>query len=149
MRHCSRRSVNRFGCPAAFLIRTRRERSIKHSFARWLSMRNTLKAPDSNVPSISSCQNCSDSARKNCSDSVRFLEQNSRFWHDAIDGTLLSGAFRMLCIDNHLAKLCFIDRSRRVRIKNATGCPNRFTGRRERCLTFKCKSQHLNVKSYN
>ena len=142
MRHRSRRPVNRFGRPAAFLIRTRRERSIKHSFARWLSMRNTLKAPASNVPSIASCQNCSDSARKNCSDSVRFLEQNLTFRHSAIDGTLLSNAFRGLCIDNQLAKLCLIDRSRRVRIKNITGHPDRFTECREQCLIIKCKSNN-------
>ena len=30
----SLRSVNRFGCPAAFLMPTPRERSIAHSFAR-------------------------------------------------------------------------------------------------------------------
>ena len=135
----SRRPVNRFGCPVAFLIRTRRERSIKHSLARWLSMHNPLKTPDSNVPSIVSCQNCSDFARQNCSDSVRILEQNSRFWHDATDGTLLSGSFRMLCIDNHLAKLCLINRSRRIHIKNAAGHPNRFTERPRAGLTIKCK----------
>ena len=30
----SRRPVNRFGCPAAFLMPTLRERAIQHSFAR-------------------------------------------------------------------------------------------------------------------
>ena len=51
-----------------------------------------------------------------------------RFWHDAIDGTLLPGAFRVLCIDDHLAKICLIDRSRRVRIKIVAWRPNRFIG---------------------
>ena len=60
-----------------------------------------------------------------------FRAEFEQFWHGAIDGTLLSGAFRGLCIDNQLAKLCLMDRSRRVRIKNTTGRPNRFTECRE------------------
>ena len=110
-------------------------------------MHNTLKSPDSSVPSIASCQNLEFCSKKRTESEQFFRAESEQFWYDAIDGTLLSGAFRVLRIDNHLAKLCLIDRSRRVRIKNVAGRPNRFTGRRERCLTFKCKSQHLNVKS--
>ena len=142
MRHRSRRPVNRFGRPAAFLIRTRRERSIEHSFARWLFMHNTLKAPDSSVPSIASCQNLEFCSKKRTESEQFFRAESEQFWHDAIDGTLLAGAFRVLRIDNHLAKLCLIDRYRRVRIKNAAGHPNRFTERREQCLIIKCKSHN-------
>ena len=123
MRHRSRRPVNRFGRPAAFLIRTRRERSIEHSFARWLFMHNTLKAPDSSVPSIASCQNLEFCSKKRTESEQFFSSRIWAVWHDAIDGTLLSGAFRGLCIDNQLAKLCLIDRSRRVHNKNPTGHP--------------------------
>ena len=132
MRHCSRRTVNRFGCPAAFLRRTRREQSINHSFARWLSMYNTQKPPDNSVPSIAPCLNVEFGSKKRTESEQFFRAESEQFWHDAIDGTLLSGAFRVLCIDDHLAKLCLIDRSRRVRIKNAAGHPNRFTELRER-----------------
>ena len=57
-----------------------------------------------------------------------FASEIERFWHGANDGTLLAGAFRVLSIENDLAKLCYIDRSRRVRIKNTAGRPNRFIG---------------------
>ena len=59
-----------------------------------------------------------------------FGAESERFWHDAIDGTLLTGAFRVLPIDYHLAKLCTIDSSRGGGIKNAVGHPKRFTERR-------------------
>ena len=35
-----------------------------------------------------------------------FASESERFRRDAVDGTLLSVAFRVLCIDNYLAKLC-------------------------------------------
>ena len=35
-----------------------------------------------------------------------FVSEIYRFWQDAIDGTLESVVFKVLCIDNYLAKLC-------------------------------------------
>ena len=66
-------------------------------------MYNTLKAPDSSVPSIASCQNLEFCSKKRTESEQFFRAESEQFWHDAIDGTLLSGAFRVLRIDNHLA----------------------------------------------
>ena len=54
--------------------------------------------------------------------------------HDATEATLPSDTFRVLPIENPLVKLCQNDPSRRVRIKNVTAHPNRFTGRRARSI---------------
>ena len=66
-----------------------------------------------------------------------FVSEIDRFWQGAIDGTLQSVVFRVLCLDNYLAKLCQIDRSRCVRIKNMSGRPQTHSGCRERPLPIK------------
>ena len=67
----SQRPVNRFGCPAAFLIRTRRERAIPHGFARLLSIHIRLKPQKAKV-SVS--PSSSDLA---VAKAGRFMEQKS------------------------------------------------------------------------